>query len=62
MHLIEVTKKFATKESCLEYLAAMRWPNGVCCIKCGITGEGTILKFTTNETERTRFSKKKKRL
>jgi transposase-like protein len=62
MHLIEVTKKFATKESCLEYLAALRWPNGVCCIKCGITGEGQIRKFTTNETTRTRFSKRKQKV
>jgi transposase-like protein len=59
MHLIEVTKKFATKESCLEYLASLRWPKGVCCLKCGLTGDENILKFTTNETTRTRFSKKK---
>jgi transposase-like protein len=62
MHLIEVTKKFATKESCLDYLATLRWPHGVCCIKCGITGEGRILKFTTNETMRTRYSKRKKKV
>jgi len=67
MHLIEVTKKFATKESCLEYLAAIRWPNGVCCIKCGITGKDEqgrelISKFTTNETVRTRYSKRKKKV
>lgn len=64
MHLIEVTKKFATKESCLDYLASLRWPNGVCCLKCGIAGKDekgreVISKFTTNETTRTRFSKKK---
>ncbi len=62
MHLIEVTKKFSTKESCLDYLAALRWPNGVCCVKCGITGEGQIRKFATNETTRTRFSKKKQKV
>jgi transposase-like protein len=62
MHLIEVTKKFATKASCLEYLASMRWPNGICCLKCGITGEGRILKFTTSETVRTRFSKRKQKV
>ena len=59
MHLIEVTKKFATKESCLDYLASLRWPNGVCCVKCGIVGDENFRKFTTNETTRTRFSKKK---
>src|SRR5579863_1826065 len=67
MHLIEVTKKFATKESCLDYLASMRWPSGVCCIKCGITdkdenGRDYIAKFTTNETTRTRFSKRKQKV
>jgi transposase-like protein len=59
MHLIEVTRKFATKESCLDYLAALRWPNGIVCLKCGITGNEEFRKFTTNETTRTRFSKKK---
>src|SRR5882724_9974395 len=61
MHLIEVTKKFATKESCLEYLAALRWPDGIACQheKCGIVGNENFRKFTTNETTRTRFSKKK---
>jgi transposase-like protein len=59
MHLLEVTKKFATKKSCLAYLAALRWPNGVCCVKCGIVGDENFRKFTTNETTRTRFSKKK---
>jgi len=67
MHLIEVTKKFATKIACLEYLAALRWPNGVCCLKCGITGKDEngrecISKFTTNETTRTRFSKRKQKV
>ena len=67
MHLIEVTRKFATKESCLEYLAAIRWPKGVCCLKCGITdkdekGNPRIMQFTTNETMRTRYSKRKKKV
>jgi len=67
MNLIEVTKRFADKEACLNYLEKMRWPNGVCCLKCGITGKDEqgreyISKFTTNETERTRFSKRKKRM
>jgi transposase-like protein len=59
MHLIEVTKKFATKESCLQYLADLRWPNGIVCLKCGIVGNDQFRKFTTNETTRTRFSKRK---
>jgi transposase-like protein len=64
MHLIEVTKQFATKKACEDYLESMRWPNGVCCLKCGVTGKDEkgreyISKFTTNETTRTRFSKRK---
>src|SRR5258708_30436995 len=59
MNLIEVTKKFATKESCLQYLADLRWHNGMVCLKCGIVGNDQFRKFTTNETTRTRFSKRK---
>jgi transposase-like protein len=67
MNLIEVTKRFADKEACQTYLEKMRWPNGVCCLKCGITGKDEqgrecISKFITNETERTRYSKRKKKV
>jgi transposase-like protein len=67
MNLIEVNKRFADKDACLDYLAKMRWPNGVCCLKCGITGTNekgreVISKFTTNETTRTRYSKKQKKV
>jgi len=60
MNLIDVTRKFASKESCNEYLAAMRWPNGVTCTKCGVVGDDQFRKFTTRETERKRYSKRKK--
>jgi len=67
MNLIEVTRKFKDKQACLDYLAAMRWPNGVCCLKCGITGKDengreVISKFTTNETTRTRYSQRKQKV
>jgi transposase-like protein len=67
MNLIDVTQKLGNKESCLEYLEQMRWPNGVCCLKCGITGKDdkgreVISKFTTNETTRKRYSKRKKKV
>jgi transposase-like protein len=61
MNLIEVTRKFASKQACEEYLAAMRWPDGVTCTKCGLIGDEHFRKFTTNETTRTRFSKRKKK-
>lgn len=62
MHLIEVVKKFSTKESCLDYLTALRWPNGICCIKCGVIGNDNFRKFTTNETKRKRFSVRKQKV
>src|SRR5580658_7296604 len=67
MNLIEVNKRFADKDACLAYLEKMRWPNGVCCLKCGITGTDdkgreVISQFTTNETTRQRFSKKRNKM
>jgi transposase-like protein len=57
MNLIEVTRKFNSKDACLDYLAAMRWPDGVItCMKCGVEGK-EFRQFTTNATERKRFSK-----
>ncbi|MBZ5586789.1 MAG: transposase, partial [Acidobacteriia bacterium] len=34
MNLIDVSKQFASEETCVQYLAAMRWPDGVRCLKC----------------------------
>ncbi len=36
MHLIDVVSKFRTEDECLDYLVKVRWPLGVCCIKCGM--------------------------
>lgn len=67
MHLIDVIERFRTKESCLEYLAELRWPNGqIVCQKhgCGVVGKvgEEFRKFTTNETERKRFSKRQQQV
>jgi hypothetical protein len=35
MNLINVVSKFKTEDECIDHLIAMRWPLGVCCIKCG---------------------------
>jgi transposase-like protein len=43
----------------LEYLAALRWPEGICCEKCGIIGNDNFRTFKTNETKRKRYSKRK---
>src|SRR5882724_8208137 len=61
MNLIEVVSKFRSEADCLDYLEAVRWPSGVCCLKCGITDNGDdirIMKFTTSATTRKRTNKK----
>lgn len=55
MNLIEVVSKFRTEADCLDYLESVRWPHGLCCIKCG---EMNVYKFTTNATTRKRTNKK----
>jgi transposase-like protein len=48
MKLIDVTRQFATEDSCLDYLESMRWPNGeIGCVHCGEIGR--ISKITRNE-------------
>ena len=42
--LIEVFNRFNTEEKCREHFTRIRFPNGVCCIKCG------SLKLTEYET------------
>ena len=34
-NLLEFETKFATEESCREYLFRLRWPDGFCCPRCG---------------------------
>src|SRR5487761_2636810 len=33
--LMELEQRFCTEESCVEYLAALRWPGGWVCPRCG---------------------------
>lgn len=56
MNLIDVIKRFKTEADCLDYLESVRWPHGVCCLKCGVMER--ISKFTTSETERVRYNKR----
>jgi transposase-like protein len=35
MNTINVITKFKTEDECIDHLIRLRWPNGVCCIKCG---------------------------
>jgi len=34
-NLINLLERFATDDDCRKYLEALRWPNGVACIRCG---------------------------
>ena len=33
--LFEVFQRFNTEKKCIEHFSRIRWPNGVCCIRCG---------------------------
>ena len=35
--LLQATRYFADPDVCVEFVAAMRWPNGVVCPHCGRT-------------------------
>jgi hypothetical protein len=50
MNLAGVTRKFASKDTCPDSLAAMRRPDGIItCMGCGVEGK-EFRHFTTNET------------
>lgn len=55
MKLIDVTRQFNTDDKCLDYLEAMRWPNGVCCIACGSTKVSRITRESKTKNKRTRL-------
>lgn len=55
MNLIDVTVAFDTDDKCLDYLEAMRWPNGVCCIACGSVRVSRITRETKSKNKRTRL-------
>ncbi len=53
--LIDVAKDFGREEQCLAYLEAMRWSEGVRCVKCG---SNKISKFSTQDGTRKRKNRK----
>src|SRR5579862_9401597 len=55
LSLIDIEQAFGTEEKCLAYIEAMRWPEGVGCLKCGSL---KVSKFITNETTRERKNRK----
>ena len=57
--VIDTARVFASEETCHEYLAAARWPNGVRCLKCDhdkvfkFTLKGKLKTYKTGETKPT---------
>ena len=57
MKLIDVTRKFKTDDDCLDYIEALRWPNGeLCCVHCGEVGRvSRITREAKGKNKRTRL-------
>jgi transposase-like protein len=55
MKLIDVTKQFTTDDKCLDYIEKMRWPNGVCCVHCGVLNVSKITREKKGKNQRTRI-------
>jgi hypothetical protein len=55
MKLIDVHKQFSTDVQCLDYLEHMRWPNGVCCVKCGSVNVSKIVREKAGKNKRVRI-------
>lgn len=55
MKLIDITKKFNTESKCLDYIVAARWPNGVCCVHCGVMNVSTINRKKAGDNKRKRI-------
>ncbi len=57
MKLIDITRRFKTEDDCLDYIEAMRWPNGeIGCVHCGEIGRvSKITRETAGDNKRTRI-------
>src|SRR6267378_8712461 len=55
MKLIDVTRQFATEDSCLDYLESMRWPHGLACVHCGEMGRVSKITRETGKNKRVRI-------
>lgn len=55
MNLIDVTKQFNDEAKCLDYLIAMRWPDGVRCTVCGNDKVSEVQRKATSKNKRNRF-------
>ena len=52
MNLIDIHKTFKTDDECLEYLAKLRWPDGVRCVTCGCDKVSQYLSPTKKQPGR----------
>lgn len=55
MTIIDVAQQFASEEACINYLEAMRWPDGVECLKCS---SKRVSRYIKQEGVRTRVNPK----
>jgi hypothetical protein len=55
MKLIDVTRQFSTDDKCLDCIEQMRWPNGVCCVHCGVLNVSKITREKKGKNQRTRI-------
>ena len=56
MKLIDVTQKFPTEDSCLDYIEQMRWPGGeIGCVHCGEIGRVSKITREAGKNKRTRI-------
>src|SRR5712664_2116854 len=55
MRMIDITARFSTEEKCLDYVEKMRWPNGVCCVHCGVLNVSKITREKKGKNQRTRI-------
>lgn len=55
MKMIDVTRRFKTDDECLDYIEKMRWPNGLCCIHCGVMNVSKITREASGKNKRTRI-------
>jgi len=55
MRMIDIHKQFTTEDKCLDYIEKMRWPNGVCCVHCGVLNVSKITREKKGKNQRTRI-------
>lgn len=43
-NLLELMEKYNSEDRCREYIGTLRWPNGVCCTRCGSLSISRVIK------------------